>query len=273
MHRPRYDDWSLPKGKLDDGETELAAAVREVHEELGSHVAVSRCIGSIRYHVGPARKRVTYWVMRHVGGEFEPERRGRRRRVAAPEGGPRADEPSDRAHGDGRLRRRADARLGDRARAPRQGRQAQPVARRATATVRSRTPARRRRERLVPFLSHFGIDRVVSAEPVRCVADGPAVRRAGRPRPAGRPGVRRPRPTPPSPRRPRPRCSRWPSRARVTLVCSQGDDDPRAGRPRGARRAVVGHPQGRGLGAVRRRRHRRVGRLLRGRGELSAAGG
>lgn len=73
VHRPRYDDWSLPKGKLDDGESELAAAVREVHEELGSRVAVSRRITRITYNIGPSRKRVTYWVMRHLDGEFEPD--------------------------------------------------------------------------------------------------------------------------------------------------------------------------------------------------------
>src|SRR5512139_3562201 len=72
VHRPRYDDWTLPKGKLADGETELAAAVREVGEEIGSTVAVSRRIGRIRYDVEGVRKTVTYWVMRDLGGEFRP---------------------------------------------------------------------------------------------------------------------------------------------------------------------------------------------------------
>src|ERR687889_1290896 len=72
IHRPRYDDWSFPKGKLDEGETELLAGVREVGEELGSTVAVSRRIGEIRYEVPGGSKLVTYWVMRHVDGEFEP---------------------------------------------------------------------------------------------------------------------------------------------------------------------------------------------------------
>ena len=71
VHRVRYDDWSLPKGKLDDGESELAAAVREVGEELGSRVAVSRRIGTVSYIVAAGRKTVTYWVMRHLDGEFE----------------------------------------------------------------------------------------------------------------------------------------------------------------------------------------------------------
>lgn len=70
VHRPRYDDWTLPKGKLADGESELDAAVREVGEEVGSHVAVSRRITQTTYPVGDARKIVSYWVMRHVSGEF-----------------------------------------------------------------------------------------------------------------------------------------------------------------------------------------------------------
>jgi len=72
IHRPRYDDWSFPKGKLDEGETELAAAVREVAEELGSTVAVSRRIGDVRYEVFGGLKSVDYWVMRHISGTFQP---------------------------------------------------------------------------------------------------------------------------------------------------------------------------------------------------------
>jgi 8-oxo-dGTP diphosphatase len=72
IHRSRYDDWSFPKGKLDDGETELQAAVREVEEELGCKVAVSRRIGEVRYEVAGGSKCVTYWVMRRTEGRFTP---------------------------------------------------------------------------------------------------------------------------------------------------------------------------------------------------------
>jgi len=72
IHRPRYDDWTLPKGKLLPGEPDLAAAVREVGEEVGADVAVQRRIGTIKYLVGDARKKVTYWSMRYRAGEFEP---------------------------------------------------------------------------------------------------------------------------------------------------------------------------------------------------------
>ncbi len=72
VHRPRYDDWTLPKGKLATGESELAAAVREVGEELGASVAVSWRIGRVSYDVDGARKSVAYWLMRYLGGEFSP---------------------------------------------------------------------------------------------------------------------------------------------------------------------------------------------------------
>lgn len=72
IHRPRYDDWTLPKGKLLPNEPELAAAVREVGEEVGAEVAVQQRIGTVRYLVGDARKKVTYWSMRYRGGDFEP---------------------------------------------------------------------------------------------------------------------------------------------------------------------------------------------------------
>jgi 8-oxo-dGTP diphosphatase len=72
VHRPKYDDWTLPKGKLASGEVELQAAVREVGEELGASVAVSRRIGRVRYLAEGVPKTVTYWAMRYAGGEFRP---------------------------------------------------------------------------------------------------------------------------------------------------------------------------------------------------------
>ena len=77
IHRPRYDDWSFPKGKLDRGETWLAAAVREVFEETGYRVVVGRRLPTQVYDVsfgGPARmKRVKYWAARATAdSEFVP---------------------------------------------------------------------------------------------------------------------------------------------------------------------------------------------------------
>ncbi|MFN2518446.1 MAG: NUDIX domain-containing protein [Jatrophihabitantaceae bacterium] len=70
VHRPRYDDWTLPKGKLEEGESELDAAVREVGEELGAAVAVSRRVGRVHYHHDGANKTVAYWAMHYLTGDF-----------------------------------------------------------------------------------------------------------------------------------------------------------------------------------------------------------
>jgi phosphohistidine phosphatase SixA/ADP-ribose pyrophosphatase YjhB (NUDIX family) len=72
VHRYKYDDWSLPKGKLDAGEHALAAAVREVVEETGLDVVVGRRSVQTRYVNRHGPKRVDYWVMEVVGGEFVP---------------------------------------------------------------------------------------------------------------------------------------------------------------------------------------------------------
>ncbi|WP_100497757.1 NUDIX hydrolase [Geodermatophilus chilensis] len=72
VHRPRYDDWSLPKGKPDEGEHLLETAVREVVEETGLDVVVGRRSVRTEYEVPEGPKRVDYWLMRVVGGDFEP---------------------------------------------------------------------------------------------------------------------------------------------------------------------------------------------------------
>src|SRR3954471_4387879 len=71
VHRPRYDDWSLPKGKLDRGETFDAAALREVYEEPGLRCRLGEELGSVRYVDNKGRdKLVRYWLMEVDGGEF-----------------------------------------------------------------------------------------------------------------------------------------------------------------------------------------------------------
>ncbi|MEZ5098090.1 MAG: NUDIX hydrolase [Nocardioides sp.] len=77
VHRPRYDDWSFPKGKLDRGEHMTAAAVREVAEETGLQVRLGPRLLDQRYPVGRTRmKTVHYWVGRVVGEDdvtgYEP---------------------------------------------------------------------------------------------------------------------------------------------------------------------------------------------------------
>ena len=75
VHRPRYDDWSLPKGKLERGERLRVAAVREVAEETGFRVALGHHVGSTRYDVQepePATKVVEYYAARALDGSFAP---------------------------------------------------------------------------------------------------------------------------------------------------------------------------------------------------------
>jgi 8-oxo-dGTP diphosphatase len=70
VHRPKYDDWSFPKGKLDRGEHMLAAAVREVAEETGLAIRLGRPLADQRYAVNGGRwKTVHYWVGRVRGGD------------------------------------------------------------------------------------------------------------------------------------------------------------------------------------------------------------
>jgi 8-oxo-dGTP diphosphatase len=76
VRRPKYGDWSLPKGKLDPGESWQQAAVREVGEETGLSVAVGEYLGQVEYPDPRAartrRKVVRYWAMRALGGTFTP---------------------------------------------------------------------------------------------------------------------------------------------------------------------------------------------------------
>jgi 8-oxo-dGTP pyrophosphatase MutT (NUDIX family) len=73
VHRPRYDDWTIPKGKLDPGETHEAAALREVEEETGLRCALGRELASTSYHDRKGRpKTVRYWAMTPLDGAFRP---------------------------------------------------------------------------------------------------------------------------------------------------------------------------------------------------------
>lgn len=70
IHRPRYDDWSLPKGKVDPGETAPVAAVREVLEETGQRCVLARRLDTVSYPIDLGIKKVYYWAARSSGGEF-----------------------------------------------------------------------------------------------------------------------------------------------------------------------------------------------------------
>jgi 8-oxo-dGTP diphosphatase len=73
VHRPAYDDWEFPKGKLDQGEAEADAALREVEEETGLRCRLGREIGTSAYVDYRGRpKTVRYWEMHPVGGALSP---------------------------------------------------------------------------------------------------------------------------------------------------------------------------------------------------------
>jgi 8-oxo-dGTP diphosphatase len=73
VHRPKYDDWTFPKGKLDRGESFEDAAAREVEEETGLRCQLGAELPSTEYEDNRGRpKLVRYWAMEACNGEFHP---------------------------------------------------------------------------------------------------------------------------------------------------------------------------------------------------------
>ena len=188
VHRPRYDDWSWPKGKLERGESVVTAAWREVAEETGHDVVLGIPLPPLEYPVSGGRtKRVHYWAAQVAGRDDAASLRARppvprasRTEIdhvrwfdveAAAARLTRADDRAPlvalvAAHAKGRLDTRAVV-----------------VARHGTARRRSGwagseddrplTPAGRRQSaRLVPVVSAFGAGRIVSSPWLRCVDTG-----------------------------------------------------------------------------------------------------
>ncbi|RLK55450.1 NUDIX hydrolase [Actinokineospora cianjurensis] len=169
VHRQRYDDWSLPKGKLDRRETVHAAAVREVAEETGFAAALGRHLARVEYSVPDGHKTVEYFAARAVRGEFEPnEEVDRLRWLPVEQAAPLLTYPHDRVVLD---------RFG-----------AAPAATTTVLLVRHAHAGRKREwpgpddqrplsalglrqvEALTSLLPLFGPDRVVSAPNLRCTA-------------------------------------------------------------------------------------------------------
>jgi 8-oxo-dGTP diphosphatase len=76
VHRPKYDDWSFPKGKADPGESVEQTALREVREETGIDVRIIHRLPTVRYTYGrtegiPRRKVVHYYLMEPASGSIE----------------------------------------------------------------------------------------------------------------------------------------------------------------------------------------------------------
>ena len=75
IHRPKYEDWSLPKGKLEAGESHEQAALREVEEETGLTCRLGRELQPVSYVDPKGRpKTVRYWEMTVVSGDFRVNR-------------------------------------------------------------------------------------------------------------------------------------------------------------------------------------------------------
>jgi 8-oxo-dGTP diphosphatase len=73
VHRPRYDDWTFPKGKVVAGEEDEDAALREVREETGIEAEILRELPTVEYtHRSGLAKSVRYFLMRETGGAFDP---------------------------------------------------------------------------------------------------------------------------------------------------------------------------------------------------------
>jgi 8-oxo-dGTP diphosphatase len=90
VHRPKYDDWTFPKGKCDPGESDEACALREVEEETGLRCELLDEIGRTSYHDARGRPKVVrYWRMRALDGEFEPHDEVDAIRWEAPDGAAR----------------------------------------------------------------------------------------------------------------------------------------------------------------------------------------
>ncbi|MFF7545474.1 NUDIX hydrolase [Streptomyces canus] len=72
VHRPKYDDWSHPKGKLKRGEDALTGALREVEEETGYRAAPGAPLSAAKYYANGRPKQVRYWAAEATTGAFTP---------------------------------------------------------------------------------------------------------------------------------------------------------------------------------------------------------
>lgn len=167
VHRPRYDDWSFPKGKLDPGESMPFAALREVAEETGHTARLGAVVGDVRYAVPEGDKMVRYWAAQACGGEFVPNAETDELRWLGPD---RAAELLSYRH-DLDLLHRFTA-LAPPASVIVLVRHAKAGSRRQWNGQDAQRPlsgsGREQARQLAALLPLFGPDRITSAPPVRC---------------------------------------------------------------------------------------------------------
>lgn len=170
VHRPRYDDWSLPKGKLHRGETDAVCAVREVAEETGVRVRLTAPLSAHRYRVAAGLKQVDWWVAQAVDGDAGGL--GDTDEVDEVAWRPAAEASSWLSYADER-ERVAEALALPPVTPLLIVRHAKALARKRWQAVDSERPitdwGRRQARALVPFLTVFGVRRVVSSSSVRCL--------------------------------------------------------------------------------------------------------
>ncbi|WP_310526916.1 NUDIX hydrolase [Nocardioides sp.] len=174
VHRPRYDDWSFPKGKLDPDEHVTTAAVREVAEETGLDIRLGPALGTQRYDVGRGRmKSVNYWVAR-VQGDDDVSCYRVNEEIDAVAWVPWAEAVERLTYDHDRdtlaqarpLRRKSRALLVLRHGHARSRRSWKGDDRRRQLLIAGENEA----QRLVPVLAAFGVTEVHSSSSVRCVA-------------------------------------------------------------------------------------------------------
>ncbi|MBE7324868.1 NUDIX hydrolase [Nocardioides sp. Y6] len=173
VHRPRYDDWSFPKGKVDPGEHVTACAVREVAEETGVRVRLGAPLLDQRYRVaGDRMKTVHYWMARVVGDD-DVSRYAANKEIDVVEW-------VDWSRAAGRITYRRDREVLDDAWQHRRATKPVVVVRHGAALARKRWEGDDRRRpltpegrgqaaALAPVLGAYGITDLVSSSSTRCV--------------------------------------------------------------------------------------------------------
>jgi 8-oxo-dGTP diphosphatase len=185
VHRPRYRDWSWPKGKLEPGEHVITAAVREVEEETGLDVVLGRPLPGLEYRLADGRlKRVHYWAAQPAGRPDRPavharppaehasaDEIDRVRWMDADVAHQRLTRAEDRVPLDALVEAHADGRLDTRALVVvRHGRARSRTGWGREEGTRPLTEAgRKQADALVPVLSAFGVAEVVTSPWTRCL--------------------------------------------------------------------------------------------------------
>jgi 8-oxo-(d)GTP phosphatase len=168
VHRPRYDDWTFPKGKLIEGEDDETAALREVEEETGLRCRIGRHVGAVTYLDSHGRPKVVrYFEMLPDGGVFAPtEEVDELRWVAVPE----AESLLSYGHDRRLLRRSLSSVPASVVYVVRHGKAGSRAAWDGPDAERPLTRrGRRQARRLVERFQGLDVDRILSSPYVRCV--------------------------------------------------------------------------------------------------------